>query len=58
MLGDGCTSTSDFLALVFELFDCLTGLLLLFDKSSLDESMLWLKLSHGFLIVVDQAEAC
>ena len=58
VLRNGCTSTSDFLALVLEFLDCLTGLLLLLNKSSLDESMFWLELSHGFLIVIDQAKAC
>ena len=57
MLGNGRTSTSNLLGLVLGLLDGLARVLLLLGKSVADKSVLGLELSHGILVIVNQAKA-
>lgn len=57
MLGNTRSGAPDLLSLVLGLLDGLAGSLLLLQESATDQSVLGLKLSHGILIVVDEAES-
>ena len=57
MLGDTGASTADLQALVLGLLHCLAGALNLDLHAVANKTVLGLKLVHGLLVVVDEAEA-
>jgi hypothetical protein len=57
VLGNGCTSTADLLALVLGFLHGLAGSFLLLGNSLADHSVFRFELSHGVLVIVNQAES-
>lgn len=55
--GDASSGTTDLLSFVLCLLDGLARLLLLLREALANQSVLWLKLDHGFFVVVNHAES-